>query len=342
MKDHLGDNVKEEMDNIRIPEDKLNHTIQMAIERGKKDRGYRGKKWIYYSSAAVLLFGLLIGSALVSPVMANVVSKIPYLGSIFESKGDVVVGMSEELRDKGYPVNGLGVSFPEKEIRIGIEGDEDYFNRVKTEVEEEAMDFLQSRNYDAYTVKVSRYEEPEVPQKDKETQQRSEDFQLIDSRVREELKKRNIEVLQLAHLARPESIQLEIPNTTEATSDEIKEVVREIMSENNIRPIPVEIKKINMKKREQDRRWMGILQIVSDDLLGKKDYKVRMVGYSVHPKPEIQAFITLSSKDENAKGFAKELENVIDEFLRSNEMKERIKGDPYHITIYSKDDKIIN
>jgi len=342
MKDQLGNNVKEEMDNIRIPEDKLNHTIQMAIERGKKDRGGHGKKWIYYSSAAVLLFGLLIGSALVSPAMANVVSKIPYLGSIFESKDDVVVGMSEELREKGYPINGLGGSFPEKVIRIWIEGDKDYFNRVKTEVEEVAMEFLESRNYDAYTVKVSRYEEREVPQKDKETQQRSEDFQLIDRRVREELNKRNIEVIQLAHVARPESIQIQIPNNTEATSDEIKEVVREIMSENNIRSIPVEIKKINMQKREQDRRWREILQIVSDDLLGKKVYKVRMVGYSVHPEPEIQAFITLSSKDENAKDFAKQLEEVIDEFLKSDQMKERIKGDPYHITIYSKDDKIIN
>jgi citrate lyase gamma subunit len=342
MKDHLGDNVKEEMDNIRVPEDKLNHSIQVAIERGMKDRGALRKKWIYYSSAAVLLFGLLIGSALVSPAMANVVSKIPYLGSIFESKEDVVMGISEELREKGYPVNGIGVSFPEKVIRIGIAGDKDYFNRVKTEVEEVAMDFLQSRNYDAYTVKVSRYEEPEVPQKDKEIQQISEDFQLIDSRVREELGKRNIEVLQLGHLARPESIQIEIPNNTEATSDEIKEVVREILSENDIRSIPVEIKKVNMKKREQDRRWREILQTVSDDLLGKKDYKVRMVGYSVYPEPEIQAHITLSSKDENAKDFAKQLEDVIDEFLKSDQMKERIKGDPYHITIYSKDDKIIN
>ncbi|MFC7786430.1 DUF4030 domain-containing protein [Rossellomorea sp. GCM10028870] len=342
MKDHLGNNIKDEMDSIQIPEDKLNHTIQMAIERGKKDRGGRGRKWMYYSSAAILLFGLLIGSALVSPAMANVVSKIPYLGSIFESKGDVVMDMSDELREKGYPVNGLGVSFPEKVIRIGIEGDQDYFNRVKAEVEKVAMDFLKSRNYDAYTVKVSRYKEPKVPQKDKETQQRSEDFQLIDSRVREELGKRNVEVLQLAHLARPESIQLEIPNTTEATSDEIKEVVREIMSENNIRPIPVEIKKINMKKREQDRRWREILQTVSDDLLGKKDYKVRMVGYSVHPEPEIQAHITLSSKDEDAKDFARQLERVIDEFLKSDHMKERIKGDSYHITIYSKDDKVIN
>ncbi|MEI2665727.1 DUF4030 domain-containing protein [Rossellomorea sp. LJF3] len=341
MSDQLGKDVKEEMNNIRIPEDRLNHTIEKAMVRGRKKQRRWLKKWFYVSSAAVLIIGLLVGSALVSPAMANVVAKIPYLGSIFESKGDIVIEISEELREKGYKVNGLGVSYPEKVIRIGIEGDKDYYTKVRPEVEKISMDLLKSRDYDAYSVKVNRYEEPKVPQKDKETQQRSEDFQLIDSGVREELAKRDIEVIRLGHFAKPERIQIDIPNT-ENRVDVIKQVVSDVLSNNHIHSIPVEIKKVNMKKEEQDRRWREILQIISDDLLGKKGYKVRMVGYSVHPEPEIQAFITLSSKDGGAKDFAMELEDVIDKFLKSDQMKEKINGDDYHITIYSKDDKIIN
>ncbi len=341
MSNQLGNDVKKEMDNIRTPEDKLNHAIEMAMMKGRKKKKGWVKKWFYVSSAAVLLIGLLVGSALVSPAMANVVAKIPYLGSIFDFKGDVVKEISDELREKGYPVNGLGVSYPEKVIRIGIEGDEDYYNNVKTEVKKVAIDLLKSRDYNAYSVKVNRYEAPKLPQKDKETQQRSEEFQLIDSGVREELAKRNIEVLRLGHFAKPERIQIDVPNT-ENRMDEIKQVVSDVLSANHIPSIPVKIKKINMEKEEQDRRWREILQIVSDDLLGKKEYKVRMVGYSVHPEPELQAFITLSSKDGNAKDFARELEGVIEKSLKSDQMKEKIKGDDYHITIYSQDDKIIN
>lgn len=341
MSDQLGNDVKKELENIRIPEDKLNHAIEMAMIKGRKKQKGWVKKWFYASSAAVLIIGLLVGSALVSPAMANVVAKIPYLGSIFEFKGDIVIEISEELRGKGYKVNGLGVSYPEKVIRIGIEGDQDYYKNVKPEVEKVALDLLKSREYNAYSVKVNRYKEPKVPQKDKETQQRSEDFQVIDSGVREELAKRDIEVIRLGHFAKPERIQIDIPNT-EKRVDEIKQVVSDVLSNNHIHSIPVEIKKVNMKKEDQDRRWREILQLVSDDLLGRKEYKVRMVGYSVHPEPEIQAFITLSSKDVNAKAFAKELEGVIDEFLKSDQMKEKINDEAYHINIYSKEDKIIN
>jgi Protein of unknown function (DUF4030) len=341
MSDQLGNDVKKEMDNIRIPEDKLNHAIEMAMIKGRKKQKGWVKKWFYASSAAVLIIGLLVGSALVSPAMANVVAKIPYLGSIFEFKGDIVIEISEELREKGYKVNGLGVSYPEKVIRIGIEGDEDYYTKVRPEVEKVVLGLLESRDYDAYTVKVNRYKERKVPQKDKETQQISEKLQLIDSGVREELGKRNIEMLQLAYSANPKRIEINVPST-EKRLEEIKQVVRDVLSANHIPSIQVDIKKINMKKKEQDRRWREILQNVSDDLLGKKEYKVRMVGYSVHPEPEIQAFITLSSKDDQAKDFARELEGVIDEFLKSDQMKEKIKGDDYHINIYSKEDKIIN
>ncbi|MFE4351390.1 DUF4030 domain-containing protein [Peribacillus butanolivorans] len=37
-----------------------------------------------------------------------------------------------------------------------------------------------------------------------------------------------------------------------------------------------------------------------------------------------------------------ELEKVFDDFLKSEQMKSKVKNDPYHITIYSKDNKKIN
>jgi hypothetical protein len=340
MNDYLSNNVKKEVDKIKIPEDKLDHAIEHGLKRGKKSQRGLRKKMLYACSVAVLLFSLLIGSAFVSPAMAKIVSKIPYLGQIFESKDDIVKVISEELRTKGYKTSGAGVSFPKKEIYIGIKGSEKYFDTVKGDVETIVKDILHSRNYDAYTLKVSRYKERKVEIDEKEEKEMKE-FYIISTAITKELKKQNYNVLSFSMGHNPKTIILEIPNT-ETRIDEMKQVINDVLQTNKIDPIPLNIKKIDMEKREQDKRWREILDIVEDDILGKKDYKVRMVGYSIHPEPEIQAFITLPSSDENAKAFAQQLEKVIDDFLKSEEMKSKVKNDPYHITIYSKDDKVIN
>ncbi|PEJ56174.1 hypothetical protein CN692_18720 [Bacillus sp. AFS002410] len=338
MNDYLSNNLKIEMDKIKIPEDKLDQALEHAIKRGKKKHQSLGKKVVYLSSAVVLLVGLLIGSAFVSPAMARVVSKIPYLGQIFEFKNDVVTVISEELRAKGYNISGAGVSFPEKEINIGIKGSEKYFDTVKSDVEDIAKDILHSRNYDAYTVKVSKFKERKLEMSEEERNRLKKDAELMGAvdKLRE---KYHFEKLSLSSSRK--IVDIDIPDNEKRT-EEIKKEVKSILWTKTKEEFTVKLKKINMKKREQDRRWVEILSIVREDLLGKKDYKVRMVGYSVHPEPEIQMFITLPSSDENAKDFAQQLEKVIDDFLKSEQMKSRVKNDPYHITIYSKDDKIIN
>lgn len=339
MNDYLSNNVKKEVDKIKIPEDKLDQAIEHGLKRGKKSQRGLSKKVLYTCSAVVFLFSLLIGSAFVSPAMAKIVSKIPYLGQIFESEDDIVKVISEELRAKGYNTSGAGVSFPEKEIYIGIKGSEKYFDTVKGDVETIVKDILHSRNYDAYTLKVSRYKERKVEIEIDEKEMK--EFYIISTAITKELKKQNYNVLSFGMEHNPKIIKLEIPNT-ETRIDEMKQVINDVLQTNKIDPIPLKIKKIDMKKREQDKRWREILDIVEDDILGKKEYKVRMVGYSIHPEPRIQAFITLPSSDENAKAFAQQLEKVIADFLKSEEMKSKVKNDPYHITIYSKDDKIIN
>ena len=346
MNDYLSNNVKKEVDKIKIPEDKLDQAIEYAIKRGKKNQSSLGKKLIYFSSAAVLLFGLFIGSAFVSPAMAKVVSKIPYLGQIFENKNDILKLISEELRAKGYKTTGAGVSFPKKEIEIVIQGSENYFNDVKSDVDDIAKDILKSKGYDAYTVKVSRYtKRVDVPhsEKDKKQIEKQEKRNKMENEILLSLDKarEKYKLLGTGIDSLQKIVEVQIPDTEKRT-DEIEQYVQNIIQLKTNDQYTIKFKKINMKKREQDRRWMEILNTVSEDLLGKKDYNVRMVGYSVHPEPEIQMFITLSGSDENTKAFAQQLEKIIDDFLESDQMKSRVKNDPYHITIFDKDDKIIN
>jgi hypothetical protein len=64
MNEYLSSNVKKAVDKIKIPEDKLDQAIEYAIKSGKKNQRSLGKKFIYFSSAADLLFSLLIGSVI--------------------------------------------------------------------------------------------------------------------------------------------------------------------------------------------------------------------------------------------------------------------------------------
>ncbi|MGM1035918.1 MAG: DUF4030 domain-containing protein [Bacillota bacterium] len=292
------------------------------------------RKLAYSSIALIILFGLFISSAFVSPAMAKVASKIPYLGQIFENKNNIVLLISEELRAKGYKKTGVGVSFPKKEIEIAIQGSEKYFDDVKSDVDDITKDILKSKGYDAYTVKVSRYtERVDVPHSEEDKKQL--EILLSLDKASEKYKLLGIGILA------QKIVEVEISDTEKRT-DEIEQYVQNIIQLKTNDQYTVKFKKVNMKKREQEGRWSGILDTVSEDLLGKKDYNVRMVGYSVHPEPEIQMFITLSRSDENAKAFAQQLEKIIDDFLQSEQMKSRVKNDPYHITIFDKDDKIIN
>ncbi|MFS0577389.1 DUF4179 domain-containing protein [Sporosarcina sp. 179-K 3D1 HS] len=88
----MTDNIptfKEEIDEIPVPMDKLDAIIATTIaEHAPKRKRSIRKKMGYAVGAAAVAFGLLIGSASVSPVMANFVSQIPIIGSIFSESGD--------------------------------------------------------------------------------------------------------------------------------------------------------------------------------------------------------------------------------------------------------------
>ncbi|KRE07811.1 hypothetical protein ASE46_23510 [Bacillus sp. Root239] len=344
MNDHLSNDIKKKIDQIKVPEKELNQVIQSAIQKSKEKKPTFNKRLLYFGSVAVLLFGLFISSAFVSPAMAKVASKIPYFGQIFEPKSDIVSDIGKELTRRGYKISGVGVSYPQKEIQVEIDGSESYINKVRGEIEKIAKELLQSKNYDAYTFKISKYNDYKGrgdAEEDKNSKEFEKEYTKVHRVIHQELTKRGYNLLSYGMSYKPKTLEVEIPKT-ETRIKELKQVINHILKINGIKPIPINIKKTDMVKREQEDRWSNILDVVSQDLLGKKEYKVRMVGFSVYPEPEIQAFITLSSSEQSTKEFAEQLEKVIDEFLQSDQMKSRVKGESYHIKIFSKDNKVIN
>lgn len=314
----------------------LNQGDNDGVTINKRSYAVRFNKVLSLSGAAVLVLSLFIGSAFVSPAIAQVVAKVPFLGQILGNKFGIIEQISEELIAKGYKVT-TGVSYPEKVIMISVDGSEEYFNQVKNDVSQIASNILNSSNYDAYKVKVvlSRPKEIEERLSEKELKH----AEIIDD-IKERLKTQGYNVLEMSYDL-PKKLVIGIPDT-ETRFSKMEQIVKDVLRDNGISDVSLKVKNIDMAELEMDERWRGILDLVGEDILGKKEYKVRMVGYSIHPEPEIQAFITLSGETQNTRDFAKQLEKVINDFLQSQEMKSKVGKDSYHITIYNKENKIVN
>lgn len=104
---------KDQINEIHVPTEKLDDIIFKTVQEHtpKRKRSLRSK-FVYTVSAAVVAFGLVVGSATVSPVMADIVSKIPVIGSVFIESNDAgleqvsklgftqLIGESKQVDDK--------------------------------------------------------------------------------------------------------------------------------------------------------------------------------------------------------------------------------------------------
>ncbi|MEB4861240.1 DUF4030 domain-containing protein [Priestia megaterium] len=295
---------------------------------------------VYCGIALVILSGAFVSSAFVSPAMAQVAAKIPYLGELFKQEpvSDVLY---KELEKKGYKIDSLGQTYygGKKQIEISVTGSEKYFKSVKGDINKIANDMLEARHYDSYKVKITRYDPAQYQYK---PDPRQEKYDKINEEIDKELKKHNYHVLSvnMGGFDPDIKVELEVPDT-EKHIEEMKQIITDVLAKNKEEKMPIKVYKINLKKREQEGRWGNILNDVGEDLLGKEEYHVKMVGYSVHPEPQVFIYTSLSDSEEN-KQFANELEGVIDEFLQTEDMKAKIKGDSYKVIIYAKGKKKLN
>ncbi|KRE07844.1 hypothetical protein ASE46_23690 [Bacillus sp. Root239] len=294
----------------------------------------------YCGIALVILGGALISSAFVSPAMAQVASKIPYLGQIFK-KEPVGTEIINTLREKGYKIDLLGQTYygGRKQIEVRVGGSEKYFKDVKSDIYQITKDILEARKYNTYKVKVTWYDSSQDIYKPDPLHEK---YNKISEEINTELKKHDYHVLSasLGGFDSEMRVDLEVSDT-EKNLEDIKQVIKDVLANNKEEKMPIKVYKINLKKREQEGRWGNILDDVGEDLLGKEAYHVKMVGYSVHPEPQVFIYTSLSYSEEN-KQFANKLEGVIDEFLQTEDMKVKIKEDPYKIIIYAKGKKKLN
>ncbi|MBD8028047.1 DUF4179 domain-containing protein [Ureibacillus sp. Re31] len=122
---------KEEINHIHVPTEKLDAIISNTInEYEGKRKKLKGNKIVYSLTAVAAAFLLLVSTSSFSPAMANIVSKIPILGSVFSDSGDVglkqvnqqglsqLIGTSERVGETSMTLD--EVFYDETRLTIGF------------------------------------------------------------------------------------------------------------------------------------------------------------------------------------------------------------------------------
>lgn len=312
------------------------HIFQNDLKKNEKKLI---KKVALYSLSLTAAFGLFIGSAFVSPAMAEILSKIPYLNLLLESeKQPINDEITEALDKRGYKWEGVGVSVRPKEVSVRIDGTDKYYSQVKPEVEDILKKILKSRGYNAYKIKVEKailMEEPTI-----------EDIKLLEQS--DEISKLALGVLKqygynrTGIAFREGQIDFELPKT-ETMIDEIKNQINDTLKQNNIKNISIKVYTFDPKKREREKRWLPLIRTISNTLTAKVEYKVKGIGYTnKFDYLPISINTTLSDSDEDLQRVVEVIEKMVEDYLKSKKVQSIIKNDSYEINIYNKKGVKIN
>lgn len=350
---HLFEEFKKEVERIEFPEARLEKAIQKVINDGKPKRSV-GKKIAFLSSAAALFICLLFGSAFVSPTMAATLSKIPVIGSVFEL-GDPGEDIRDELRDKGYKIKDVFVSEPEKVVGVWVGGSEAYFTDVKGDVKTIAENVLKSKQYDAFTVKVTDMRDVVSDMREdvdisEHTQRFIAALPLIEAALEEN--GYDADTAGVLYGDDKKTLEVWINGSEEyynSVKDDVKNTVTSVIQETNFHYEQLEVTRRSSPPIEfvslEESPWFksGVLEVISSELLGKKGYHVKGIEESMdNGSMQWNITISLKSTDPSARRIEQGIKENIITILESKRFKPTIDGRPYEINVYGEDKKIIN
>lgn len=337
----MNNKIKSEFKKIKIPSE-LDMKIQTGIMRFEVERNSlkkrRPRKSILIACSAVLIIGLLFGSAFLSPTMANIVIKIPYLGDIFESK-QVINIISEELDKKGYQTTDISIQFKSNpSINITLQGDKQYFASVKKDVKELIEEILQFRGYDSYKINLSQERNISEDNASSSSTEQTKMFQEIYRKAQE----RNLELIGIGIRPDNKKFIVNIPSSSNSKTD-LEELILSVAEAYGWNEYLVEFEIVDMAKQKQAHKWNEIISAISEGLIGNSEFHVKEVGYSNNKQPfTIYIYTTLNSLESQEKDQIIEIENMIAELINSDKAQELIKGEEYQVIIKNKDNKQIN
>jgi hypothetical protein len=313
------------------------------------------KKITYLAGAAIIVIGLFLGSGLVSPTMAKVLSQIPYIDQIYKSMNDTeerkkdVQGFYDDLfnelvkEDTGVIDVSMKQMFPSDPPFMVILVDD---KRVKDQHEKEFRNtvekYAQKHDINKYNleVKVGKLNRVTLSKKEKEIMEMEDEFFSI---ALQKLKQNGYESKGISLSRDKKTFTITIDESKdkfEKIKNDLEDNIQRALDEESDLKYKVVIDRVTqIEKTESD--WYPIFDSIMNET-NKNFTEVRGFAYSFHPQP-LQIIIKTSlGKSE------KEKAAVIEEYTkRVTEIKRKEIGlekipyiiiirDNKHEKIYSK------
>jgi hypothetical protein len=322
--------LEEEMKKIEVPSSL--YDFAKNIKREEKRRKLPGKinrnKTFQVAAAALIVLGLTAGSAFFNPAVAEMASKIPYLGQVFKTK-PVDTMLWEALEKEGYENFALGMTPGDvTRFEISIEGSEKDADREREKITAITDKVLKSKGYDDYKIKVSSYI-PQVTPISKE----EEELAKLGENLEAELKQAGYEILYVNPFN--SQIEIAIPKT-ETNVDEIENATIQAAKNNGYeREVSIEI--VDVEKNEREGIWMGYMRSIYEGLALKKEYHVTGYGYSYkNNKMKMIIKTNLKASDEEAEETVIKIREEISKFVESEKQNSIVKEDQYEVIFRDK------
>jgi hypothetical protein len=337
MDELLKKEIEEDMEKIQVPsslydfaknikeESKVTNVQEIPVVKK------RGNRKFQFATAAVVGLGILTGSAFLNPSIAEMASKIPYLGQVFQTK-PVYELIHDALEKEGYKNLSLGMTPGEKVLfEIRLEGSEKDAERERGKITGIVEDILKSKGYDSYDIKVTSFI-PEVVAETKEEKQMTQ----LGLKLEEGLKSSGYDIITVNPYN--SKIEISIP-LTEKRVDEIQKATLELAKANGSdKEVRMDVVDVDNNKREG--MLMDYLRSIHEGLALKKEYKVSGYAYSYKPeKMKIVIKTSMTASDEGAKETVGKIRDEIKAFLDSEDVKVKVGNQPYEVVVRDKSGK---
>ncbi|MFP3511038.1 DUF4030 domain-containing protein [Peribacillus sp. SIMBA_075] len=195
---------------------------------------------------------------------------------------------------------------------------------------------LKSKGYDAYSVKVSK----ELALNDYVL---NEEEIKLGREITNKLKQLDYKFDPILIFPRAKVISINIDGSRkyyDAVKDDVEKAAIDVTELNNYKDYSIDVNRSTVKIAKADTGAL-ITPAIAEGLMSKKDFKVTGVGYKEKPLSFIIS-TSIPSSDPEAKALGSEIESMIVEFLKSEEILSILGEESYEINVKSKDKKKIN
>ncbi|MDR6121111.1 hypothetical protein QFZ87_000708 [Bacillus sp. SLBN-46] len=304
--------IQRELEKIQIPDEVMVRMFK-GIEQAKgeematpiKARGMSKRKKLIGSLAGlVAVGGLFFGSTFVSPAMAQIVSKIPFLNEVFMKDLDKDVADSvlnlvrKEGLKRGYEVTGM---------RVGqglMEGDDpdkvyvflkskDYNEQRKLEVENLTKKFLDQKGYYAKSIDVLPFKADFYA-----SMRRINRIMMAEAQKIETLIKDKGYSVDYVGMNRGVNEIFVILPETEKHVDDVRTIIQTYQKE-KYNEFSLDIRSVNLNNIDEETKLKKNLYTTFEGLLAKKEaYKINSFTYSTKGELVITIETSLEKKDQ--------------------------------------------